>query len=378
MNKNIVIISNFYKETENSRPNLIYKYFKESDYDVKVLHSDFSHSEKKEEIKFMNSDFIAIKTLSYKKNISIKRIVSHVLFALSIIKTLKTMKIDLIYVNVPPNILGYMVAKYCKKNKIKLILDIIDLWPEALPISKKYKKILNITVNIPWKLLREKSLKLSNYIMTESEYFYKILKLENYRASKTVYLKKNHKIEYFEKIKSKNIIRIGYLGNVGQIYDFDSLIMICEKLTSYINVELTIIGEGEYRKTLINQLNEYGINYKFYGIINNETEKYKILKECDFGFNGYKNETEVALSYKSIDYFSYGLPIINSAKGDTWEFVKKRKIGINYSDINDKFILELLKLNKINLNFEVLKFFKENFSYESLKEELNIILQKIK
>ena len=39
----------------------------------------------------------------------------------------------------------------------------------------------------------------------------------------------------------------------------------------------------------------------------------------------------VGLTTKSVDYFSFALPIVNNIKGDTTELVKARKIGINYS-----------------------------------------------
>ena len=57
---------------------------------------------------------------------------------------------------------------------------------------------------------------------------------------------------------------------------------------------------------------------------------------------------------KSIDYFSYGLPLINNIKGDTWEIVNDKGYGINihkdnidcydfFSDIDHKEIIAYYK-----------------------------------
>lgn len=372
--KNIVIISNFYKETLNSRGYIVYKYFKEAGYTVKVICSDFSHANKNKEIYSSNKDLIIIKTKIYKNNLSLKRIYSHIIFALEALKILKKIESNLVYLILPPNILGFLISKYTKKNKIRLISDIIDLWPEALPIPTKIKKILDMNINIFWKFLRNETLKKSDCIITESNYFYKKMELSKYNNSKVIYLKKIllEEKKIFKIEKNKEEIRIGYLGNIGLIYDFEGLIEILKQLSKIKDVFLEIIGTGERQEFLLRELQNNKINYKFHGVLFNEEKKREILEKCHFGFNGYKKNTEVALSYKTIDYFSYGLPIINSAKGDTWEMIEQYKLGINYSDIN----LELIKKITEYKSENILEFFQKNFSYKSLILEMEEILKK--
>ena len=40
----------------------------------------------------------------------------------------------------------------------------------------------------------------------------------------------------------------------------------------------------------------------------------------------------VGLTMKSIDYFCYGLPLINNIPGDTWQLVEEHGIGVNCSE----------------------------------------------
>ena len=110
--------------------------------------------------------------------------------------------------------------------------------------------------------------------------------------------------------------------------------------------------------------------------------KYEVLPQCWFGFNGYLEETEVALSYKSVDYLSYGVPLINSAKLDTFDLVNGSEIGFNFSRENlsvliDRLIsiefseVEILKSNSFNT-------FNELFSGESLFSDMDAILSKVR
>ena len=42
-----------------------------------------------------------------------------------------------------------------------------------------------------------------------------------------------------------------------------------------------------------------------------------------------KSSVRVGLTMKSIDYLSYGIPILNTIPDDTWELVDREKIGVN-------------------------------------------------
>lgn len=98
---------------------------------------------------------IPLKTLSYKRNISFFRIFSHIIFALKTKEVIKKEKPDLIYVAIPPNVAAYSAIKIASKNKkTKIIIDIVDIWPETLPIPIVCKKYFNFLVGWVWKYLR--------------------------------------------------------------------------------------------------------------------------------------------------------------------------------------------------------------------------------
>jgi len=175
--KKVLIISCFIDKIENARPYLAYKFFR-NNYDTKVIYSEFSHTFKKY-IKYEDEHFIPIKTLGYKRNISFSRILSHIIFALKIKGIIKKEKPDLIYVAIPPNAAAYSVIKIADKNKkTKVIIDIVDIWPETLPIPIVCKRYFNFFVGWFWKYLRNYALKRADYIICQSNYFKQKLALK--------------------------------------------------------------------------------------------------------------------------------------------------------------------------------------------------------
>jgi len=375
--RKVLIVSCFIDKIENARPYLAYKFFR-NNYDTKVIYSEFSHTFKKY-IKYEDENFIPVKTLGYKRNISFSRILSHIIFALKIKGIIKKEKPDLIYVTIPPNAAAYSVIKIAGKNKkIKVIIDIVDIWPETLPIPIACKRYFNFFVGWFWKYLRNYALKRADYIVCQSNYFKQKLALKGNNIQ-VIHLAKI--IKYREKatvdVVSGKVIKIAYLGSMNTITDFDTLLKI-GRAFDLNNIELNLIGDGERKDWLLSRLKENNIKYTYFGKIFKEEKKKEILSKCDFGFNGYKSNTEVALSYKSIDYLSYGLPLINSAKNDTWDYVEKYNIGFNYNENTVDQLIENLKtikskeLEKMKKN--AYQCFLENLTWDKYEAQMSDVL----
>lgn len=379
--KKLVIVSCFFDKVSTSRPYLAYEYFLKKYSNVKLMYSDFNHSEKNHRI-YKEEAFIPIKTKPYVRNISIKRVISHILFSISVKRALKIEKPDIIYVTIPPNICGMQVIRYARKNNIETIVDIVDVWPEAFCVNFRLGNLLKKVVCLAWRKLRDYTLKNASFIICESEYFKKKF-LCGYDVN-VIYLAKkiSCKLNLNFKDKNEDSITIGYLGSISHIYDFESLLKILSDLQEKENKEvlLKIIGRGESLEILEEKLKSKNIKYIYYGCIFDEKLKQSILQTCDLGFNGYKKSTEVALSYKSIDYFSYGLPILNSAKGDTYDIINKFKAGINFNSEN---LYECVKciskktaedFNDMKKNAE--EVFYNYFTFNKYVESMNSILRK--
>lgn len=336
-------------------------------YDVTVLLADFNHH-KKETITKKRKECMYIQVPFYKTNISVKRIYSHFIFGYKVKSIIYDIMPNLIYLLVPPNNVARHCTKYKLKNpQTKLIIDIIDLWPESFPLGWiKYTYPSKI-----WKRWRDNCIEVSDFIFTECFYYQDKLGLTCRNNVDTLYLFKNRSQTerklLLEVLSNKTIsddtIKFAYVGSMNHIIDIE---LITKTINSFIKrgyiTELHAIGDGESKTLFEKAVEKTGCKAYFYGRIFDEMEKIKILAPCDFAFNMMKTTSEVGLTIKSIDYLSMGLPLLNNIKGDTWNFVKKNHIGVNVGEANDwqSNIKSIISRNEI-LSFYFNYFTKEAF-----------------
>jgi glycosyltransferase involved in cell wall biosynthesis len=129
-----------------------------------------------------------------------------------------------------------------------------------------------------------------------------------------------------------DVLTAVYLGSVNHIIDIDGIVDLLSRVKKKMKVKLHIIGDGENRDRFLAALDAAQIGYEFHGFVYEEAEKRKIFARCDFGINMMKSAVCVGLTMKSVDYFCYGLPIINNIPGDTWALVEKFDAGVNVGD----------------------------------------------
>lgn len=331
-------------DTYEHRVDLLHSYFKENGYDVTVIQSNFRHFQKvkREEKK---EDFIFIDTLPYYKNMSIDRMKSHYKFSKLAFKKVEEIKPDLLYVLIPANSLAKFSGAYKKKNKdVKLYFDLIDLWPETMPIGKM-KSLPPFTL---WRSLRDSYLNEADYVITECDLYQEVLgeRLKNIKT-KTIYLARENKKFDSNTILCKDEIHLCYLGSINNIIDISTIKAVIEEINLFKPVTLHIIGDGESKNELISEVKSVGATVEYHGKIYDGKKKQEIFDKCHFGLNIMKNTVCVGLTMKSIDYFEGGLPIINNIQGDTMKIVKDYEIGINLDETMLKDIV-----NRI-VNYEV-------------------------
>ena len=97
------------------RVDMVYECMQKYGWKVDVITSDYMHIEKKKRI-VDKENYVTVKTIPYKKNISIRRLYSHYDLAKKVYNILKNKQFDLLYIIVPPNSMA-KIAKKIKKNK---------------------------------------------------------------------------------------------------------------------------------------------------------------------------------------------------------------------------------------------------------------------
>lgn len=367
-----VIVNCF--DTYEDRVDLVHEFFKEQGYDATVIQSDFRHFKKvhREEPK---EDFIFVKSKPYYKNLSVSRLSSHYKYAGDAFKIVEELKPDLLYTFVPPNSLAKFAARYKKNHKeVKLILDLIDLWPETMPIGKA-KKFPPFTF---WGAMRDKSLKYADLVITECDLYQSVLgdALKSVKTE-TVYLAKREIDVVSNPQLSENEIHLAYLGSINNIIDIPKIKEIIETIKKVKPVTLHIIGDGESKQELVDAAKAGGATVEYHGKIYDPQEKQDIFDKCHFGLNIMKDSVCVGLTMKSIDYFQHGIPIINNIPSDTAELVEKYGVGINVEGSEYNKIQSVC----INLNSsykyrtKAVELFQNKFSTDAFIENMKYIIK---
>lgn len=360
--KDILIVSHFVStELESGNDRFIYiaNFIKKNieNVNVEILTSDFSHFKKQhrsdDDYKHVNFKYKLkmIHELGYKKNVSIKRIISHFFLGRKIVTYLNNRKNpDLIYCAVPSLSLAYEVSKYAKKNNINFIIDIQDLWPEAFKMVFNIPLISNI-IFYPMERLANKIYNSADKIVAVSDtYRDRALKINNNDIKAlTIFLGTD--LDYFDQLAKKyrkqkkdNEFWITYIGTLGHSYDIKLIIDVINiiKNKGITNIKFMIIGDGPLRKEFEDYAKEKQINVEFTGKLE-YGEMIGFLIESDLAVNPIKKGAASIIN-KVADYAAAGLPVLNTQESLEYRnLVDKFNIGINCNNNNLQDIVDSIE-----------------------------------
>ena len=312
-------------DTYFDRVSLLKEYYEEKGASVEVYSSDFSHR-KKVKIPMQSPVTIQIPTLPYQKNLSFARIRSHIHFSKDVLRKIHSQTFDRLHVLIPCNSLAKTMSIYKKKHpQTQLIFDIIDLWPETMPISR-WKDHFPFTV---WKNIRDRYLNNADLVYTECDLFQEVLNQEDNSKFHTLYWARQEMPLQAKLDLKDHEISFCYLGSMNNIIDIQFIASLCAACTEYKKVKLHLIGDGESKDELVQNVKSKGVEVIDHHKIFDQQEKQRIFDQCHFGLNVMKENVVVGLTMKSLDYMCGQLPIINTIPGDTKDFCEKENIGFH-------------------------------------------------
>lgn len=317
-----------------------------------VVTTDFNHSKKKyyEVGEAEHEKQVLLHVPSYKTNLSVARIWSHLVFAWRVRSYLKAMtdKPTAVYCTMPTSSSAYVCAKYCKKNGVKFFIDVIDLWPDSLLPLVKWQKLIKILL-WPWTYLTRYAYKSSDVIMGESVKYANEAKKFNKKAEVyPVYLGVDmhiiNKVKEEKPVlldKPEDEVWIAYAGALGVSYDFSTLLEAVRCIHGRYKYKLWFVGDGMKRGEINSFISEYGLNAEITGFLPYD-QLLGYLSYCDIAINIFKNNTKVVYSYKFNDYVAMDCFVLNSLEGETAQMVDEYRIGrnFNFSDQSLAYVLE--------------------------------------
>lgn len=329
--------------TQNNRTLAI---LKQIDGEKTVVTTDFNHSHKryyeKDEVAHPNQ--VCLHVPSYKKNLSVKRIWSHLVFAKKVKEYLSSLdeRPDTIYCTMPSSSSAYVCARYCKKHGVKFVIDVIDLWPDSLLPLVKGKAIIKALL-YPWTYLTRYAYRSADVIIGESVKYASEAKKYNDKAEMCpIYL--GIDMQIINKVKSNNPvvldkpkdeIWIAYAGSLGVSYDFQTLLDAVKSIHTQFKCKLWFIGDGVKHDEIANFVVANGLNAEITGFLDYE-QLLGYLGYCDIAINIFRENTKVVYSYKFNDYVAMDCFVLNSLEGETAEMVDEYKIGRNFDFVDQK------------------------------------------
>lgn len=356
------------------RLNVIDESLRSMGYETTYITSNFDHDTKSRFVSDVEGA-VQIPVRPYKKNLSANRILSHREFARKAFAYLEALEQqpDLLLVHIPPNFLTHYAARYKKRHRqVKVVFDIFDLWPESLP-GGKLKKLLAPVFSV-WAGLRDKNLPKGDYVITECEMFRQKLQLSA-ETSGTVWLCGNTLTAEVLPQLPEDAIALCYVGSINNIISIPDICDLIQKLSAHKKVVLHIIGKGETQQVFCDAARNAGAEVFFHGAVYDEAKKREILSQCHFGLNIMKSSVCVGLTMKSVEYFRFGLPIINSIPGDTKQLVEEKGIGVQLE--NGEQLLSLDNNSCLKMRDNVKRMFAESFEHSVILRQYTNILKRV-
>ena len=338
-------------------------------YDTTYITSNFDHTGKAV-FTCKVDGCVQLPARPYQKNLSVARILNHREFARDVFRYIESQpqQPDVLVALLPPNFLAHYAAKYKKRHpNVKLIFEIFDLWPETFP-GGLVKKILAPAFWV-WGALRDRNLGSADYVITECEMFRQKLGLDPAKSGTVWQCAPALTVEKPRPSLKEDALVLCYLGAINNVISIPDICGLLKELTPRKKVVLHIIGKGERQQEFIDEATAAGAEVIFHGAVYDEAKKLEIMNQCHFGLNIMKSSVCVGLTMKSVDYFRFGLPIINNIPGDTKQLVEEKGIGVQLEEGCAEKILALTNEDCMAMRQNVENMFAQGF-------EKNVILAK--
>lgn len=370
----ILMIANYVSfpwETGNCRFMYILKKLNNKKNSIELITTNFYHNKKDKrkikvhDLKKMPYKITLIDEPGYKKNVSFRRFYSHYVLSQNLNKYLNNIDYvpDVIYCSVPSLDVAYVAAKFSKKHKIKFIIDVQDLWPEAFKMVFNVP-ILSTLIFTPFNKKANYIYSCADEIIAVSEtYVNRAISANNkVKIGYSVFLGTD--LKYFDECKNKfsvennkQNIRIAYVGTLGHSYDIrciiDSIKLLNDK--GFNNIEFIVMGDGPLKDVFEKYAKKKCVNCSFTGRLE-YSKMVGMLCSCDIAVNPIVHGAAQSIINKVGDYAAAGIPVINTQECMEYRnLIDEYQAGINCinDDINDisSNIEKLIKNKKLRITY---------------------------
>lgn len=286
--------------------------------------------------------------ISYKRNISLKRIIYHKILASQFERYSKNKnKPDIILCAWPTPQFAKAAVRYGKNNNVPVIIDARDMWPDIFvrAFPAKLEGLAEIAL-LPLKKSCARTFKgaygITAMIDAVLKWACKYAGRQPGKRDKTVYIGNKRLDLSDEKFTSlsarwkemgisNETWNICFFSTFGSHIAIDTVIKAVKELSiSNSDIHLLIGGGGD-REEYFKAISDGCKNVHFLGWLNNE-EMTSLMRISRCGAFSIKNTFDFKDTFntKAIQYISEGLPILNSLSGFAKTLIAEEDMGVSY------------------------------------------------
>lgn len=284
-----------------------------------------------------------VPTPAYRRHIGLGRVWFELLYALRAFNRAKREPApDTILATDPPQAVGLLGVALASRHKSKLIIDVMDLWPElfSLAFPKPLRKLAPL-VFWPLYAIRRFNFRRADSLTalcgsyldvarratankTPTQIIYNGIRMANLR----------NKIENPKPVtlpkRQENEVWAIYAGTLGDNYDIPTLLAAMNLADqSCAPLRLLVAGDGPLLRKVLGATRRRDANVTYLGKLDPESLA-AYYAHCQIGICAYGSQSNVAMPDKAYDYMAAGLAIVNSLPGELAAVLKQHDAGISY------------------------------------------------
>lgn len=273
-------------------------------------------------------------------NSGIKRLLNYGSFTLSVstIGLVLANRVDVVFVYSPPMTLGLTAGLFSLLHRAPILLDVVDLWPDAISGSGMVSSGFIVKVS---GLIARIAYRLADKITVPTDGFGsclesvgvpkgKISVIPNW-ADRELYSNAERNHEFGEKHALYGKFCIIHAGNVGPFQDVDNVLTAAEQLRSIEDLRIIFVGGGRDLEKMKKEKEARSLDNVIF------TGSYPVAEMA--GIFAWGNSLLVSLRsdpYLSINlpskvpaYLASGKPIIACAEGETGRLITDNRVGLS-------------------------------------------------
>ena len=316
-------------------------------YEVDLITSKFQHWLKKfrteEEMETIRQkakcNITFLDEDGYTKNVQVKRILSRRGLTKRIKAHLEANTYDLVYSQIPDNHLASVAAAYAKKKGIPFVVDIEDLWPEAMRMVLDVPVVSDILFSY-FTVTAKKTYKLADAAVGSSDTYRDEPLKYKVKIPKSVTVYVGNELSAFDEEAAANLSKVEkpegefwvtYAGTLGTSYDIATLIRAADILEKrgVEGLRVVLLGDGPLRGDFEALAKELSGKVSFIGYVPHALMAAYLVKS-DVTVNSLVRKAAQSIVSKIGDYLASGHPMINTGLDpEFWGKVEADGFGVN-------------------------------------------------